>query len=599
VAEPARIARRAVTFRLKLWIVFAATISLTVAAVTVAAYFSARAAFEELDSQRAQALVAQFRFELAARGRDIMDRVRRAAQAGAIRRVSIDLSKGQPDPAGYVEIAQELASAQALDFLELVAGDGTILSSAQWPARFGYKDEWMARQDLRREGAFLRRIDLPDGVAVGLLAAQPLQLGETSLWVSGGKRLDKEFLAALSLPEGMRALLYLNLDASFSAQNLTSTTGVVAEAAELAGFIGQARLQNSELTKTIVWPGRGAEIFHALPLLGEEQDLLAVLLLGSSQHELGRLTSVIRRIGLLAGVSGILLGLLASWAISRRMTRSVAQLADGARRVASGDWAARVQVSSHDEIGHLAQIFNRMTSQLAEQRDKLVQAERVAAWRELARRLAHELKNPLFPLQITVENMQRARTHHPEEFDEVFREGTATLTAELANLKTIIGRFSDFSKMPPPRKEPVQLNDAVRQVLRLFDAQLQAAGSVRTEVGLDETLDPVSADLEQLKRVLQNLVLNALDAMPDGGTLTLRTSRRGGAFCVEVSDTGTGLTPEERERLFTPYYTSKRHGTGLGLAIVQAVVSDHGGQISVESEPGKGSTFRIVLPASA
>jgi two-component system, NtrC family, nitrogen regulation sensor histidine kinase NtrY len=589
-----------VTFRIKLWLVFAATLSLTVAAVTVLVYLSARTAFEELDVQRTRALVAQFRFELAARGRDIASRVDRASQAEAVQRISIDLSSGRADPASYVETARELASAQALDFLELISVDGTILSSAQWPARFGYKNDWITQSGWQKEAASLQKVDLPEGVALGLLAVRKLQFGETALWLAGGKRLDREFLAALSLPEGMRALLYLNLDPSFSVLNLASATGVVAEAGRLAPFIEQARTRNDELTETVFWPsGRTSEVFHALPLFGQEQHPLAVLLLGSSRRELTQLTGLIRRIGLLAGISGILLGLLASWGISRRLTRSVAQLAEGAGRVAAGDWATRVQVSSRDEMRHLAQIFNRMTSQLVEQREKLIQSERVAAWRELARRLAHELKNPLFPLQITVENMQKARAEHPEQFDEVFREGAATLTAELANLKTIIGRFSDFSKMPPPRKERVQLNEVVRQVLRLFDAQFHStAAFVRAEVELDETLEPVSADPDQLKRVLQNLVLNALDAMPDGGTLKLSTTRNNGAFCVEVSDSGTGLTPEERDRLFTPYYTTKRHGTGLGLAIVQAVVSDHGGKISVESEPGRGSTFRIALPAN-
>lgn len=589
------------TFRIKLWLVFSATLSLTVAVVTILVYFSARTAFEELDAQRTRALVTQFRFELAARGRDIASRIDRAVQAEVMRRISIDLSSGRADPASYVEAAGELAAAQALDFFELVSADGTILSSAQWPARFGYRNEWVAQRDWQKGEAFIQTVDLPEGVALGLLAVRKLQFGETVLWLAGGKRLDKEFLTTLSLPEGVRALLYLNLDPSFSVQNLTSATGIVAEGGRLAPFIEQVRRRNPEPAEATFWLGGPTpEVFHALPLLGREENPLAILLLGSSRRELAQLTGLIRRIGLLAGISGVLLGLLASWGISRRLTRSVAQLAEGAGRVAAGDWATRVQVSSHDEIRHLAQIFNRMTGQLVEQRDKLIQSERVAAWRELARRLAHELKNPLFPLQITVENMQKARAEHPEQFDEVFREGAATLAGELANLKTIIGRFSDFSKMPPPRKERVQLNEIVRQVLRLFDAQFHAAtGSVRTELELDESLEPLAADPEQLKRALQNLVLNALDAMPDGGTLKLRTTHSNGAVCVEVSDSGTGLTPEESDRLFTPYYTTKRHGTGLGLAIVQAVVSDHGGKISVESEPGKGSTFRILLSANA
>jgi nitrogen fixation/metabolism regulation signal transduction histidine kinase len=258
-----------------------------------------------------------------------------------------------------------------------------------------------------------------------------------------------------------------------------------------------------------------------------------------------------------------------------------------------------VEVTGGDEIAQLAESFNRMTSELLAQKERLIQTERVAAWRELARRLAHELKNPLFPLQLTVENLMRARTQSPEEFEEVFQESSSTLLAEIANLKVIIGRFSEFSKMPPPQLQPVQVNEILRGVVKLFQAQLQAAPGrepIVCKLELDDNLGAIAADSELLHRALSNLVLNAMDAMPKGGTLTLRTRRDDGTIRIEVADTGTGMTREERERIFTPYYTSKQHGTGLGLAIVQSVVSDHGGRISVHSEPGRGTTFVIQLP---
>jgi nitrogen fixation/metabolism regulation signal transduction histidine kinase len=239
-----------------------------------------------------------------------------------------------------------------------------------------------------------------------------------------------------------------------------------------------------------------------------------------------------------------------------------------------------------------------MTQHLIEQRDRAIQAERVAAWRELARRLAHELKNPLFPLQITIENLQKARER--PEFDEVFREGTSTLLAELSNLKTIVGRFSDFAKMPPPRFESVEVNEIVRGVMKLYDARLHAEGrpaiSLRMELADGELR--IAADSDQLRRALGNLILNAMDALPDGGTLRVATERIEDGVRISIADTGQGLTPEECERLFTPYYTTKHHGTGLGLAIVQSVVSDHHGKISVVSEAGGGATFIIELPAN-
>jgi nitrogen fixation/metabolism regulation signal transduction histidine kinase len=327
---------------------------------------------------------------------------------------------------------------------------------------------------------------------------------------------------------------------------------------------------------------------------------MGVLLVGSSRRPLIELQRQIISTAMLVGSIGILVAVLASLWFAARVSRPVVSLAEAARRVAAGDLGAKVEVESSDELGELAASFNRMTEDLVQQKDRTLQAERVAAWRELARRLAHELKNPLFPLQVTVENLMRAKQKSPEMFEEVFDEGTATLLAEINNLKTIIGRFSEFSKMPQPQRRPTQVNDVVGSVLRVFHAQLRGNDKEKNEItvhtALAESLPEISADPDLLHRALQNLVLNAIDAMPKGGELTIRTATLGDQVEISVSDTGSGLTQEECGRLFTPYYTTKQHGTGLGLAIVQSVVSDHGGTISVESTKEKGTTFRIELP---
>jgi nitrogen fixation/metabolism regulation signal transduction histidine kinase len=257
-----------------------------------------------------------------------------------------------------------------------------------------------------------------------------------------------------------------------------------------------------------------------------------------------------------------------------------------------------VQVSGHDEIAQLASSFNQMTTELLAQKERLIQAERVAAWRELARRLAHELKNPLFPLQLTVENLIRARTQSPEQFEEVFHESSQTLLTELANLKGIIGRFSEFSKMPQPQLQRMNVNEVLRGVVQLFQAQFNVPGkpAIQCRLEVDESLGAIAADPELLHRAISNLVLNAMDAMPQGGSLSLLSRREPQKVVIEVADTGTGLTPEECARIFTPYYTSKQHGSGLGLAIVQSVISDHGGTITVRSHPRKGTAFIIEFP---
>jgi signal transduction histidine kinase len=155
--------------------------------------------------------------------------------------------------------------------------------------------------------------------------------------------------------------------------------------------------------------------------------------------------------------------------------------------------------------------------------------------------------------------------------------------------------------MPAPQLQPVAINELVTKTMRFMEPQFEAPGraAIRTHLELAPEMPRIQADADLLRRALQNLVLNAVDAMGSGGTLTVRTAATADAVQISVSDTGSGLTPEECERLFTPYYTTKHHGTGLGLAIVQSVVSDHGGNVAVQSEPGRGATFVITLPLRA
>src|SRR5262249_39137441 len=179
--------------------------------------------------------------------------------------------------------------------------------------------------------------------------------------------------------------------------------------------------------------------------------------------------------------------------------------------------------------------------------------------------------------------------------DEVFNESTQTLSMEIGNLKKIIGRFSDFSKMPRPELERIDAKDVVARVRSLYAA---SGDGPRIEIvtDIENAPMPLMADPELLHRALSNLVLNAKDAMPEGGTLTIAARNHADNVEIRISDTGQGLTPEECERLFTPYYTTKQHGTGLGLAIVQSVVADHHGKITVSSTKNLGTTFRIELP---
>ncbi|HJZ71995.1 MAG TPA: HAMP domain-containing sensor histidine kinase [Vicinamibacterales bacterium] len=584
------------TLRARLFVLVGLVVAVSVALVTITISAAARRSFEALDRQRTSALIAQFRREFVLQGDDVARRIDRLAASDVVQRTAVDLAR-HGDPAPFAGDAAPMAAAQGLDFFDLVAADGTIISSAEWPARFGYRHPWATTLHAGA-AAFLQTIELPHETALGLVAVRQVSAGIGSLYIGGGERLDQQFLRTLRLPDGMRVFLYRNVEPEVSRQQLLDVSGQATAPAPIEPLIARVRQTAQEASDTIESTD-GAEFVSAIPLTGSSGEVLGVLLLASSGRELAALLSRIRWSGVGFGVLGLIVGAALSYAAATQVTRPVEVVAEAADRIAGGDWDARVgEVSAGREIDALARAFDTMAAHLVEQRDRLVQVERVAAWRELARRLAHELKNPLFPLRITLDNLRRARTLPAHEFEEVLDESLATLDTGFRNLNVVVGRFGDFARMPAPIFEDMSPNAIAEQTLTLVRSQIEAADrpAIRVTLDLDPACGTVRADGEQMGRVMHNLVLNAVDAMPTGGDLTIRTRPVPTGVRIDVADTGEGLTDEERARLFTPYYTTKQHGTGLGLAIVQSVVADHSGRVWVDSAPGRGSTFHIELP---
>jgi signal transduction histidine kinase len=587
-----------VSLRQKLLLMFSLTVVVAVAAVGWTVSVRVRRVFDRLDREQTAALVSQFRGEFQRRAGEVASELDRVAASDQLTRMAFDLTQGG-DPAPYLTEAAPLAQEYRLDFLEIAGPDGAIVSSAQWPARFGYKEPAITATG---RPSFLKQEDLPDGSSqTGLFAVRSVHVAEAPIYVVGGTRVDRGFLADLPTPAGTQVYLYRNAGSGFDAHSLAGVHGDVSEATKYQPLIDAARSTASDASGVVFLSARREDSVNAtaIPLKAEDGSVMAVLLVANSRRGMVEVQDHIRAITYSVAGAGILFAVAASLWIAARVSRPIEQLARAAGEVAEGRWDTQVHVDTHDEVGALADSFNRMTSQLMEQRERLVQTERVAAWRELARRLAHELKNPLFPLQLTVENMVRARQLSAAEFDEVFVESTETLKAEIANMKAIIGRFSDFSKMPKPQEANIDAREVVRRVITLYEPSLREREKpiqLNKEISPDPLL--ISADAELLHRALSNIILNAIDAMREGGTLNISAQRKNGAVRIRISDTGKGLTPEECERLFTPYYTTKEYGTGLGLAIVQSVVADHRGTISVESTPGGGASFVIDLPVA-
>ncbi len=347
------------------------------------------------------------------------------------------------------------------------------------------------------------------------------------------------------------------------------------------------------------WSKLAADPIAPLPLDGPDGKPVAFVELAVSDGDLDAvllnttLTSAALALAALTAV--VLIGLL----VARRTARDLDRLVEGSLAAARGDLDFRVPVRSSDEVGAVASAFNFMMEDLKSSKDRLVIAERIAAWQEIARRLAHEIKNPLTPIQMAMDTLRKTwKKQHPD-FGEILEESTTTVLQEADRLKHIVAEFSDFARMPKPEFQRLDLNDAVERGLALY------VGSVPVEMKLTPKLPELDADKNQLNQVLLNLVENARDAInqksdPTAGRIVVSTRLGDTAdrVMVVVEDNGPGVPPELKDKVFAPYFTTKhaKGGTGLGLAIVHRIVSDHGGRITITDNAGGGARFAIELP---
>lgn len=298
----------------------------------------------------------------------------------------------------------------------------------------------------------------------------------------------------------------------------------------------------------------------------------------------------------LTAVVGSSLGaLLLAIVFARRIGRPIAELAEEARKVAT-DQARPIRVRGSGEIADLTRAFDKMLEDLAATRRRLAATSRVAAWREVARRVAHEIKNPLAPIRAAVETLRRLRARDDPAFDEYFDEATRTVLDEVHRISNIVTEFTRFARLPAPHPVDVDVEELSRYVAGLHKT---SAGKAKIVVTVRRKPPLVRADRDQIVQVMTNLVQNGLDAVreQDDGEVSITIDYDGASHVtLTVRDNGSGIAPEIAGRLFEPYATTKTTGTGLGLAIAQRIAIEHNGELSLIGGPARGASFRLVLP---
>lgn len=543
------------------WTLALAFVALSVLQIAVVVPLALRNLSSLLSSQQ-EARVDQLMVTVDAEAQRLQGDVRRAMDELALSQALEDVARDAahvPAPAHVTSAATSLMTPRGLDVLALLDEQGRTLSSGHLPARLGEPDDPLfAVTKGPARSVVATRVELSgaEGLvsAPALVTARPIDYGERRVWAVGGLLLSEARAKDLSRLTGARVEIL--------------SDGVVLASAGTAA--------PPTLTRT-------------LPV-GE----VATIRLTFSQADLVATRSEVLRAFLgFAGV-GLLLSVILGFLVSRRITRPVEALTDAAQKIAGGTPGVTVDGrAASGELKGLINTFNRMTGELKDATDKLVASERVAAWQEVARRLAHEIKNPLTPIRMSLETLLAASQRGPldDRFKGLFTESARTVLEEVDRLKRIVDEFSQFARLPRPELAPHDLAEVVQAVMALYADH----DGVHFEVPLEQGA-LVSIDRDQLTQVLVNLVKNAEEAMAGrSGAIQVRV-KQGPEVVLEVEDEGPGIPAALKARLFEPYVTTKPQGTGLGLAIALRIIQEHGGRLEVWDGAAGGALFRVSLP---
>jgi nitrogen fixation/metabolism regulation signal transduction histidine kinase len=295
----------------------------------------------------------------------------------------------------------------------------------------------------------------------------------------------------------------------------------------------------------------------------------------------------------------LLMTLIIAISFTRRVTQPIVELTEATRRVAEGDFSIQILARRGDELGLLIRSFNAMVQDLEKSRTALVKAEKISIWQNMAQQLAHEIKNPLTPIKLSAERVLRRWRNDPGQIGEILESSMLAIIQETEGLSTLLTEFRTLSKPMEPSRSWTNLRETVEEAVSPYRSSHPAVNFDISHLGDDL---PVKIDKHRVSQVLTNLIINAIDAMSGKGTIEIRTDlvkKRESRYCrLSIRDTGKGISKEEGNLIFTPYFTTKESGTGLGLPIVERIVNDHGGAIWFNSAEGMGTTFFIDLPVN-
>ncbi len=340
--------------------------------------------------------------------------------------------------------------------------------------------------------------------------------------------------------------------------------------------------------------GQSSYLVGYMPLANEDGNLTSVIAVPAIYRQTEIDEELARRDAFLFGIYAlVMLGvIITGLVVANKVSKPIEELTDATQKVAGGELDIHLPSKGESEISNLMRSFNVMTRRLKESREELARVERELAWREMARQVAHEIKNPLTPMKLSIQQLREARKDKWQDFDKSFDVITRMLLEQIDTLDRIASEFSRFARMPEAHYVPVNVNDVLQRALNIFPDK----NGIDFHTIFDDTIPTIIADPEELQRAFVNIFRNSIQAMPDGGALKVVTELKNRSINITITDDGTGIPPEVRSRLFEPNFSTKTDGMGLGLAIVKKTIEELNGTIKIISEEQAGTTVSITLP---
>ncbi|MCD6161760.1 MAG: HAMP domain-containing protein [candidate division Zixibacteria bacterium] len=569
--------------RKKIFLLLLIASALPFAAVIVMLHFIAADQQINLARQRLTSVISGVVGFYDRTGTDILSQVQSLTASDDLKRTLLLTDEiGIIDQSALIKSTVNNMRLLNLDYLIVVDPQGKALAQGHEPTIFGIslQDDQIISEALSGQQVH--------SLGIREIKGEPymMMLAASAAWfknrvigvVIGGIIIDDSYLQDIKSLSGAELILYRN--------------GIISEST-ISGDFDRMPIDTSSSKISSLNLGSVPYKCGVFPLTDFSDEKIADLMIAIDTYDLQAAFDNVSLIFILFAVGGLILALVIAWGFAHRISKPIAELAAMTNELATGNFDVDIHSKRKDEIGDLIKNFNSMASDLKDYHKKLIDSERMTAFTQMAQKVAHEIKNPLTPIQVSIQDLKRAYDRNDNDFPQIIEKSCHTILEEVSSLARIVKEFSEFARFPAPQLSRENLNDIMSSLATLYTNEIEI-----NRLTLDFSAEKLMMDIDrdQIKRAVHNVLKNALEATAETGQVELKTYIENSFAVVMVTDNGSGFSAQAKKNLFSPYFTTKTDGSGLGLVITKKILSEHNGSIEIDDEVGVGTVIKLKLP---